>query len=79
MASWTAREVFGLQKALGLEDGSPKSGCSSLLLTDQTKRAGFHLVGLRRSRGQISEGFEELLHLLLEENVPRLRIFVSPL
>lgn len=39
----------------------------------------FHLVGLRRSRGQISEGFEELLHLLLKKNVPGLRIFVSPL
>lgn len=77
MASGTALEVFGLQKAPGLDLFPPNSGCS---LSDRPDETGWlHLVGLRRSRGQITKGFEELLHLLLKKNVPRLRIFVSPL
>lgn len=77
MARCTALEVFGLQKALGLDLFPQKSSCPSSDRADETD--WFRLVGLRSSCGQISKGIEELLHLLLEENVPRLCVFVSPL
>lgn len=76
MASCTALEVFGSSKSFRAGFVFQKSGCSSSDRPDETN--WFGLVGLRRPRGQVSKGFEELLHLLLKENVPGLCVFVSP-
>ena len=75
-----ALEVFGLQ--------SFGTGWSSQLfklfllpppLMDQVMAAWSDLVGLCCSCRQISEGFEEVLHLLLEEDVSVLCIFICSL
>lgn len=46
---------------------------------DQMKAGWFGLVGPCCTGGQISKGFEELLHLLLEENVAVLCVLMCPL
>ena len=46
---------------------------------DQVKAGLSGLVGPRCTCSQISQGFEELLHLLLEENVSALCILMCPL
>lgn len=75
VANSTALEVFGLQ-ASGLDfllsDRAPP-------LIDQERRGWRSLIGPCCSCGEISEGSEELLHLLLEEDVSFLCILMGPL
>lgn len=75
VANSTALEVFGLQ-ASGLDfllsDRAPP-------LIDQERRGGPGLIGPCCSCGEISEGSEELFHLLLEEDVSFLCILMGPL
>lgn len=65
-------------KALGLA-GPPSNRVPPLPQMDQVKAGWSGLVGPWCTCSQISQGFEELLHLLLEESVSVLCILMCPL
>lgn len=76
MANSTCLEVFGLQSF-------ELTGCPSNQapppLMDQVKAGWSCLFGPCCSCGQISQGFEKLLHFFLEEKVSVLGVLMCPL